>query len=176
MNPYGPPGASPYSPSSGYSSQPFYASGGTGTGVSEATVQLLLQTRTWVRVISVVMFFLIALMLFGALAGLVGTTAGMAMGGAAGARTPAWANLLVSLFYIPFIVFYIYPAMKLWAYGSAISRLSLSRTPQDLEAALRACLPVNTAFLRRQVFRHAANEAQLNPCFAALERSLVVFG
>ena len=30
--------------------------------------------------------------------------------------------------------------------------------------------------LRRQVSRHAADEAQLNPCFAALDRSLVVLG
>ena len=37
--------------------------------------------------------------------------------------------------YIPFALLYVYPALKLWGYSSAIGRLLASRSSMDLEAA-----------------------------------------
>jgi hypothetical protein len=38
--------------------------------------------------------------------------------------------------YIPMAVLYVYPALKLWGFSSAIGRLLASRANMDLEAAL----------------------------------------
>jgi cation transporter-like permease len=42
----------------------------------------------------------------------------------------------LGLVYLPIGAIYVYPAVKLWAYSSAIARLSTSRATGDLEAAL----------------------------------------
>jgi dolichol kinase len=45
---------------------------------------------------------------------------------------PVWLGLV----YLPFGLMYVYPALKMWMYGSAIGRLVRSRAPTDLDAAL----------------------------------------
>jgi hypothetical protein len=56
----------------------------------------------------------------------------MGLIGAAGSKFPAWIGLV----YLPFGAIYLYPAVKLWTYSSAIGRLLVSRGTGDLEAAL----------------------------------------
>jgi hypothetical protein len=46
---------------------------------------------------------------------------------------PVWA---LGFVYAPMAALYIYPGVKLWQYGSAISRVEASRAPADLESAL----------------------------------------
>ncbi|MCL2779706.1 MAG: DUF5362 family protein [Polyangiaceae bacterium] len=99
-------------------------------------MQLLLQTRPWVRFLSVLAFIASAFMLLAGVLGLVGGLAGMAAVNAMGHKGVPSGFAFLSLLYIPFAFLAIYPGMKLWAYGSAISRLALSRSPQDLEAAI----------------------------------------
>ena len=42
----------------------------------------------------------------------------------------------LGLVYLPMAALYIYPALKLWGFGSAINRLVASRSSGDLEVAL----------------------------------------
>jgi hypothetical protein len=121
MNPYSPPAA--YAPA--YRANP---SGDAGTirEVGERAVQLLRQTRPWVMFLSVLLFLGTAFML---LAGIGLVVSGLAMGG------PTFSNI-IGLAYIPVALVYLYPAIKMWTYGSAISRLVISGATTDLEAAL----------------------------------------
>jgi hypothetical protein len=100
--------------------------------VSDLAVDLLRQTRPWVLFLSVLFFISSGLML------LLGV--GMAVVGAAASATASGATkfppALIGLVYVPLGFLYIYPALKLWKYGSAIGRLVASRSPGDLEDAL----------------------------------------
>lgn len=98
--------------------------------VSERTVQLLHQTKPWVIFLSVLGFLGSGIMLL--------ASVGMFL---VGAFLPTNGNApfpmgLLGLVYLPLAAFYVYPAKKLWGYGSAISRLSLSRSSADLETAI----------------------------------------
>lgn len=101
---------------------------GTAEQVSETTVQLMYQTRPWVLFLSVLMFLgsallvIVGLAMFG-MSAAMGSSGGMPMG-------------LMGLVYLPAAALYVYPAKKLWGYGSAIGRLTASRQVSDLEAAL----------------------------------------
>src|SRR5579872_761112 len=124
MNPYSPPAAAP---AAAYASPPAYAAGPASVG--ESAIECLRQTRPWVQLLSVLAFLGSAFML---LFGLGMTAVGfLASGGGSKA-----AQLAIGLVYIPISLFYIYPGIKLWAYGSAIGRLLASHSAVDLEAAL----------------------------------------
>ena len=97
--------------------------------VSERTVQLMYQTRPWVLFLSVLMFLGSAFMV---LAGL----AMFGMSAIAGRGAGGLPMGLMGLMYLPLAALYVYPAKKLWGYGSAISRMTTSRSTADLEAAL----------------------------------------
>jgi hypothetical protein len=123
MNPYSPPGVpSPAYPAAGVNY------GATGSvAVSDTTVELLRQTRPWVLLLSILAFVGSALM---ALVGVALAAYGMlAPGGKA-------SQAAVGLVYVPIALFYIYPGIKLWGYGSAIARLMTTRSSADLEDAL----------------------------------------
>jgi hypothetical protein len=77
-----------------------------------------------------------ALLLIAGVFGALGGLAGMATANVTGQKLPLGFPAFLFILYIPFALLYLYPGMKLWGYASAISRLALSRSPQDLEAAL----------------------------------------
>jgi hypothetical membrane protein len=122
-NPYSPPGIqsgyTPDVPGSPYGSS-------SAAAVSDLTIQHLRHTRPWVMLLSIVSIVASAFML---LAGL-----GLAITEVFHETTklPMWLGFL----YIPFAGMYVYPAIKLWTYSSAIGRLLVSRATGDLEAAL----------------------------------------
>jgi hypothetical protein len=118
MNPYSPPGAS---------APPAYGTDDRA-GVTDLTVEMLRQTRPWVLFISVMSFIGSAFMLLGGVAMLL---MGLAM---PSGRGPNMA--ILSVFYIPMAFLYVYPALKLWSYGSSIAKVVVSRAPADLEQAL----------------------------------------
>lgn len=99
-----------------------------GAQVSDAAVAMLQQTRPWVTFLGVMSFIGSAFMLLGGI---------LVM--AAGALAPtgsAMPSTALGAIYIPMAFLYIYPGLKLWAYGGAINRLVANRTSADLEAAL----------------------------------------
>lgn len=96
--------------------------------VSEATVEVLRQTKPWVMFLSIMSFIGSAFMLLGGVVVM-----------AAGAFAPsggAVPTAALGAVYIPMAFLYIYPALKLWGFSSAIGRLLASRSQMDLEAAL----------------------------------------
>jgi hypothetical protein len=123
MNPYSPPGALP---DTFAAAPPPYAMA-DGATVSEATVELLRQTRPWVMLLGILAFVGCALMV---VVGLL--AAGFAMMAPGAKETPAALGLV----YLPLAALYVYPGIKLWSYGAAISRLMASRSSADLEDAL----------------------------------------
>jgi hypothetical protein len=126
MNPYSPPAAPGSYGVAAYPAAPIpQAAPGA---VTELTVDLLRRTRPWV-------LFLAALAFVGC--GLI-VVMGVIMVAAGFLTSPgpdAFPKFL-GLLYLPFAVLYVYPAIKLWKYGSAIGRLVASPTPAELEAAL----------------------------------------
>lgn len=127
MNPYLAP-----APAASYeapSPEPYgNAADDRGAQVAESAVEQLRQTRPWVVFLSVMAFIGSGFMLLGGvLVMFVGALA------PTGSAVPSVA---LGALYIPMAFLYIYPAIKLWAYGGAINRLLASRTSEDLAAAL----------------------------------------
>jgi hypothetical protein len=104
---------------------------GDRSEVSELALDILKQTRPWVMFLSVMSFIGSAFMLFG---GIIIMVAGAFVPARNGASVP---TAMLGAVYIPMSLLYIYPALKLWGFGSAIGRLLTSRAGVDLEAALR---------------------------------------
>ena len=98
--------------------------------VSAAAVEMLRQTKPWVTFLSVMAFIGSAFMLLGGVSMMV-LGAFVPSGGA----SPIPAAALGAI-YIPMALLYVYPALKLWGFSSAIGRLLASRSSMDLEAAL----------------------------------------
>lgn len=122
MNPYSPPGAAPlpYAPPA----MPAPTQGGVSAGI----IDVLKQTRPWVLMMSVMCFLGAGFMLLGGLA-MFAMAFVMPRGGA--------QQMMLGAVYVPLALVYIYPAVKLWSYGSSIGRLSASTATADLEDALR---------------------------------------
>ncbi len=96
--------------------------------VSDAAVEMLRQTKPWVMFLSIMSFIGSGFMLLGGISV-------MALGAMApsGGAVPTAA---LGAIYIPLAFLYIYPALKLWGFSSAIGRLLASRSTMDLESAL----------------------------------------
>ena len=100
---------------------------------AEAIVQLQ-RTKPWTRFVGVVIWLATALMMLGGCAMLF-----MAMMGIGSAETGiAEKGMLAGMAaaYLVVGLIYIYPAVKIWSYGSAIASLMKSRSPEDLVKAL----------------------------------------
>jgi hypothetical protein len=116
------------------------AMAGDGHMVSTTVVELLRRTKTWVRVVGVVMWLGVGFMVLAAIGmGVMSLT----MGGAGGADAAApfgssGAMLGMAVMYLVLAGVYVMPATKLWNYGSRIDDLLHSRSNADLEAALDA--------------------------------------
>jgi hypothetical protein len=130
-NPYASPApTAPYgSPDPGMAGMPYRSD--DRAEVSDAAVEMLRQTKPWVTFLSVLAFIGSGLMLLGGAAMmLMGVIAG---GRRAGGALPSAA---LGALYIPLAILYIYPALKLWGFSSAIGRLLGTRSSLDLEMAL----------------------------------------
>jgi hypothetical protein len=127
MNPYSPPRAEIGN------SPPYASSDPNAPGVSELAVELLLQTRPWVQLISVLCLLGCLFMIAGGLLVFVVGIAGSLTKTQTDTPFPAWLGLV----YVPLAGIYVYPGIKLWTYATAISRLRMSRAAVDLENALR---------------------------------------
>lgn len=128
-NPYATPSAHPYG------SNPLSMEG----SVAAETIAPLAGTKGWVQFMSVMMWLLAALCIFYAVVmiamqGFVAKAIAQQQPGNPMAQGP----FMVAMggFYLFLAFFYIYPAVKLWAYGSRIGTLKTSLRVQDLNAAL----------------------------------------
>lgn len=106
--------------------------GGAGVAVDQGVINVLLATRPWVRLMSVVMFIIAGFMLLAALAMLAVGFGGGRIGNLSGSGLMAG----VALFYALFALLYIYPARKLWSYASAINQVASNQDSSSLHLAL----------------------------------------
>lgn len=131
-NPYLAPAEAPPAPDPNLHPYGYGTGGGAGGNraeVSDMACEMLRSTKPWVTFLSVMSFIGSAFMLLG---GLFVMAAGALVPKQPGQPSTAFLGAI----YIPMAFLYIYPAIKLWAYGSAIGRLLNSRASFDLEAAL----------------------------------------
>jgi hypothetical protein len=117
-NPY----QAPLGETSGFLDTATSASG----GVTGKTVEMLRQTRPWVRFLSILGFVFAALMLA---VGVIGGAVGMATGGPTG-----W----VALLYIPLALIYLMPSIYLNRYAGRIRDFELRPRLEQLDGALEA--------------------------------------
>ncbi|HEY8961428.1 MAG TPA: DUF5362 family protein [Luteolibacter sp.] len=101
--------------------------------VDPLAVQALQGTKPWVRLCSVIGFISTGFMLLAAVAMLFG---GAFMATQKQTFPFAGFQFLLGLLYAVMGVFYIFPSMKLWKYGSAILRLMTTGSNADLVEAL----------------------------------------
>lgn len=119
-NPYSSPRASGARPSEG-------APGTGAAAVSEGTIEMLRQTKPWVRFLSVMGFLGAALLV---LAGVFL----MLVGGSGPGAPPRFLGII----YLPFGLLYIVPAVYLWRYADGIRDLIFGRRVEQLEDALQS--------------------------------------
>lgn len=130
-----------YMESNPYTSPSANLFGSTGSemeAVPQDVITPLVRTRFWVRLISVVLWVSAVLMLLGGLGMGIATAAGMSAASAEGANGAMKAGMVIGVcsVYVVLSFFYIFPAMKLWAYGSQIADLAASRSAVDLMKAM----------------------------------------
>ena len=111
-----------------------YESPGYGTGdasselVSERIIQLMLQTKPWVRFLSVLGFIITGIMALGFVVGLIDVlTTGM--GG---------MEALTLLMYLPLAAVYFFASLYLGRYASRIQEFAMTPKAELLEEALAA--------------------------------------
>ena len=98
--------------------------------VSPMTYQALAGTKPWVRLCSVMGFIAAGFMILAGLAMLIG-------GAAISSRSSAAAfPAVMGIVYIVLSILYLFPAIKLWKYGSAIVRLMSTKSTADLDQAM----------------------------------------
>ncbi len=111
-----------------YPAQPF-TTADTGSAIPPVAVQLLVQTRPWVRLFGILGFIAIGFMVLGALFALVASLS---------TRAGAAVGVVGSLVYLVMAGLYVPPVLFLNRYASRITDLERSGAHQDLEAALAA--------------------------------------
>jgi hypothetical protein len=125
-NPYSTPG-----------SDVFAGSSAVGGGeVTDGVIDQLQRTKGWVKFIGVMAFIGAAFMVVGGLVIMAGGAMGGIFSGDAGGALGAGFGFGMGLMYIVMAILYIYPGMKLWAYGKRIDQLLQDRATLTLEAAL----------------------------------------
>ena len=102
-----------------------------GSGLSDRAIDMLRQTKPWVRLMSVICFVFAGLMV---LSGLIIAMASAAIGTRSGLGLPA----MVGVLYVALGAFYLVPGIMLHRYAGRIGRLMLSNRMNDLEEALGA--------------------------------------
>lgn len=101
----------------------------------------LQRTKPWVRFIGVLLWIGVALMMLGGVIVLFSSIMGMSamnQNGAGNLGLQAGVMVGIAISYLIMSLLYIYPAVKIWKYGSYIAKLVSSRSPEDLVSALEA--------------------------------------
>lgn len=106
----------------------------SGGHITPATLQALAGTKPWVRLCSILGFIGAGFMILAGL--LMMTTGAMAGMGSRDAAGLGGFPVVMGITYLVLSIIYLFPALKLWKYGSAIVRLMSSNSTADLEAAL----------------------------------------
>ncbi|MDZ4289170.1 MAG: DUF5362 family protein [Prosthecobacter sp.] len=125
-----------------YSSPSANLFGSTGSTLSEAvsqgTISQLQGTKPWVRFMAVLLFLGGIMMVgLGLIMGVATGMGGMALPqGQAGNPFGGASMVVIGVVYSLMGLLYLYPAVKLWKYGTKIGDLIKSRSVADLEAAL----------------------------------------
>jgi len=104
--------------------------------VSAGVIHQLKRTKPWVRFFGVMMWIAVALMLLAALAMILGGTAMGTMMQKTNPGMPTGFMAGMGALYIFIAALYIYPAIKIWKYGTSIGKLVQSGSNFDLEEAL----------------------------------------
>ncbi|TDU63156.1 hypothetical protein EI77_04477 [Prosthecobacter fusiformis] len=105
--------------------------------VPQDVITPLVRTKFWVRFISVMLWISVALMLLSGVVMGIGAVTGMGNDMPTGsASMQAGMFMGMSVMYILLSLFYIFPAIKLWSYGTQIANLAASRSTLDLMKAL----------------------------------------
>lgn len=130
--------SAPPNPYSAPASNPYGAGGGSADSISPSTISVLAGTKPWVRFLSVMFWIGVVLMLL--------IAAGMGVMGAIGgpieeavSKSGAFGGapmIVIAILYGVMALLYVYPAVKLWAYGTRIGSLCTSMSVADLDAAL----------------------------------------
>ncbi|MEZ5384605.1 MAG: DUF5362 family protein [Prosthecobacter sp.] len=130
--------SAPPNPYSAPSSNPYGGGGDAAGSVSPSTISALAGTKPWVRFISVMFWIGAGMMML--------LAAGMGVMGAIGGPIEEAVNksgalggaplIIIAAVYGVMALFYIYPAVKLWAYGTRIGSLSTTMSVADLDSAL----------------------------------------
>lgn len=125
-NPYSSPAANLFGSTSGTSTEL----------VTPGVINMLQRTKPWTRFISVVLWILIVIMMLLAVGMIFATTMlskefEKSMPGMGG----IFAGAMIG-FYLLIGFLYIYPAVKIWSYGTWIGKLVKSGSHDDLEKAL----------------------------------------
>lgn len=128
-NPYATPSANPYG------SNPLSMEG----SVAAETIAPLAGTKGWVQFMSILLWIGVGFMILG---GIGMMTAGSLMADVIAKTQPnspmAGKGFVLGMgaMYLLMALFYVYPAIKLWSYGSRIGALKNSLSLADLNAAL----------------------------------------
>ncbi len=113
------------------------APGSSDPGISQQAIQALAGTKPWVRLCSVIGFIGSGFMVLGGIFMILGGAVGLSQ--ISESSPLGFAPLaLMGFVYLILAFLYIYPSVKLWAYGSRIVELMSSRAEVDLIAALDA--------------------------------------
>ncbi len=118
----------PYTPPRAEIAHAPYGASAAGAPVTDLAIEMLRQTRPWVQLLSGLCFLGSVFMMLAS----VGLMIVGAMTSSSDKSFPPWLGIV----YFPFALLYVYPGIKLWSYGGAISRLLLTRAPAELESAL----------------------------------------
>jgi hypothetical protein len=128
----------PPNPYSAPVSNPYGAGSDSSGSVSPSTISALAGTKPWVRFLSVMFWIGVAFMLL--------IAAGMGVVGAIGgpveeavSKSGAFGGvpmIFIAILYGALAFLYVYPAVKLWAYGTRIGSLRTTMSVADLDAAL----------------------------------------
>lgn len=125
-NPYSSPAANLFGSTSGTSVE----------SVSAGVINQLKRTKPWVRFFGVLLWIGVAFMLLASVAMILG---GSTMGAVMEKTNPGLPSGFmagIGALYILMAALYVYPALKIWKYGTWIGKLVASGSNADLEEAL----------------------------------------
>lgn len=129
----------PSNPYAASAANPYGANSVSADSVSPSTIEPLAGTKPWVQFMSILMWLCVALFLF---YGVMMMAMGPFMTKIIAQTQPnnplvgGSFMMIMGVFYLVLALFYAYPAVKLWAYGSRIGLLKTSLKVEDLNAAL----------------------------------------
>jgi len=118
-------------------------SAGRESMITDRIYDVLGRTKPWVRFLAVLGFIGAGFMILGGVFMLLGggimaaaAASGHSSSSSMGAMPFAGFQVVMAVFYLAFGFLYLFPALKLWKYGTWIGQMLLSRSVADLEEAL----------------------------------------